>query len=360
MYPSLFFRLNFIRINRYLFAIVLSATAALFLMRACIRGAQNQGWSSVTTALIPKESTLDASTLLSSVFQSGPVSLLPAFVVILVGIIAAVALATFRNPLNHACAISQGHAETSFSQSDLSLHQALSAVVSVSDSHQVAPFTPRAKPEPDTSAQSDETQHWNVEKLRTFSRVVQQSPASVIITDWRSKIIYVNPRFEEVSGYSAADAIGQTPRILSSGIHPPEFYTDMWKTLGQGKIWRGEICNRHQSGELFWEDTSITAVFDENGKIANYVGIKIDITARKRMEAQLNAQLDSLEKMNRSLEELSQREKQTSLSLQNKLEELEAFNRIAIGREMRIIALKQEVNQFCVANGDAPKYEIAQ
>ncbi|EMI57156.1 PAS domain-containing protein [Rhodopirellula sallentina] len=359
MYPSLFFRLNFIRINRYLFAIVLSATAALFLMRACLRGAQKQSWSSVTSAIIPNESTIDASALLTDLLQTGPVSLLPASVMILCGIVAAVVSTTFRNPLRHACAISQGHAGASFSHSDVSFHEALSAVATVSDSHQVATFTPRSKPEPDASVESDETQQWTVEKLRTFSRVVQQSPASVVITDSKAKIVYVNPRFEEVSGYSAAEAIGQTPRILNSGIHPPEFYTEMWKTLGQGKIWRGEICNRHRSGELFWEDTSITAVFDDNGKIANYVGIKIDITTRKRMETQLNAQLESLEKMNRSLEELSQREKQTSQSLQNKIEELEAFNRIAIGREMRIIALKNEINQLCVANGGAPKYEIA-
>ncbi|MDP4029714.1 MAG: chemotaxis protein CheB [Gallionella sp.] len=89
------------------------------------------------------------------------------------------------------------------------------------------------------------------EKLLKLSRAVENSPASVIITDTGGVIEYVNRRFVEVTGYSAEEVIGQNPRVLKSGLQTPEFYREMWGTILAGKTWQGEIHNRKKNGEIF-------------------------------------------------------------------------------------------------------------
>ncbi len=121
------------------------------------------------------------------------------------------------------------------------------------------------------------------ERLR-LSRAIEHSPVSVVITDPDGTIEYVNPHFCEVTGYSQEEAIGQNPRILNSAQQPREFFEEMWKTLIAGHTWRGEFANKKKSGEIFWENASISPVLDARGEITGFVGVKEDITESKQRE----------------------------------------------------------------------------
>ncbi len=131
----------------------------------------------------------------------------------------------------------------------------------------------------------DITERWQTEEsLRQLNQAMEQSPVSVIITDTEGTIQYVNPKFSQVTGYSAAEAIGQNPRLLQSGEQPPGFYREMWDTLTAGGEWQGEFHNRKKNGELYWELASIAGVKDQSGTITHYVAVKEDITQRKQLE----------------------------------------------------------------------------
>lgn len=128
------------------------------------------------------------------------------------------------------------------------------------------------------------------QQLRMLSRAIEQSPISIIITDTEGKIEYVNPYFEKITGYSAAEAVGRNPRILKSETHPAEFYKTLWDQLSAGHEWNGEIQNRRKNGELFWERASISALRNDLGKTTHYIAVKEDVTDRKKVE---EAQLES-------------------------------------------------------------------
>jgi PAS domain S-box-containing protein len=130
------------------------------------------------------------------------------------------------------------------------------------------------------------------ERLRQLSRAVEQSPVSIVITDKAGNIEYVNPKFSEVTGYSAEEILGRNPRVLKSGETPPEGYKQLWNTITSGKEWRGEFHNRRKNGELYWESASISSVLDEAGQITHFLAVKEDITERKQMEQQLAETLD--------------------------------------------------------------------
>jgi len=122
------------------------------------------------------------------------------------------------------------------------------------------------------------------EKLALLSRAVEQSPASVVITDTSGNIEYVNPKFVALTGYTSEEVIGQNPRVLKSGKQPREFYEDLWKTLSSGYDWRGEFENKKKNGEHYCELASISPVRDEHGTVTHFLAIKEDITARKTAE----------------------------------------------------------------------------
>ena len=126
-------------------------------------------------------------------------------------------------------------------------------------------------------------------KLVNLSRVVEQTPTSVVITDVAGNIQYVNPAFVTGTGYTAEEAMGQNPRILKSGLMPEETYTEMWRQLKAGETWRGELQNRRKDGQLYWELVVISPVKGRSGKTLNYVAIKENITKRKAAEAALRA-----------------------------------------------------------------------
>ena len=124
-------------------------------------------------------------------------------------------------------------------------------------------------------------------EVRTLSRAVEQSPASIVITDRTGRIEYVNPRFEQVTGYARDEAVGQNPRILKSGTVPDETYAQLWATISAGNEWRGELCNRRKNGEMFWEYAAISGLKDESGEVGHFIAVKEDITELKDTEASL-------------------------------------------------------------------------
>ena len=124
-------------------------------------------------------------------------------------------------------------------------------------------------------------------QLKVLSGAIDHSPVSVIITDPTGRIEYVNPKFTEVTGYTKEEAVGKNPGILKSGNLPASLYENLWKTISEGKEWRGEFENKRKNGELFWEMASISGIKNEQGEIIYYVAIKEDITERKKTELEL-------------------------------------------------------------------------
>lgn len=105
--------------------------------------------------------------------------------------------------------------------------------------------------------------------------------AIVAATDRRGIITYVNDRFCEVSGFSRAELIGKTHKVVNSSVHGSEFFKSLWLQISRGKVWRGEICNRKKSGEFYWVATTIVPFLDERGQVYQYLSIRQDITDLK-------------------------------------------------------------------------------
>ena len=133
-----------------------------------------------------------------------------------------------------------------------------------------------------------------VNRLQMLWQALDQSPASIIITDAEQRIEYVNPKQLALSGYARSELIGQTPNLFKSNAMPPEFYENLRETLAARMIWTGEICNRKKNGSLFWESGIITPIKDKAGNVTNYLAIKEDITDRKQSELELQGSLAQL------------------------------------------------------------------
>jgi PAS domain S-box-containing protein len=143
------------------------------------------------------------------------------------------------------------------------------------------------------------------EKLRQLSRAVEQSPASIVITNPAGDIEYVNPKFVHVTGYTLAEALGKNPRILKSGEMSPEAYGVLWQTISAGQEWRGEFHNKKKNGELYWESASISPIRDLAGRVTHYVAVKEDITARKQTEAERDVLIHDLQEALANVKSLS-------------------------------------------------------
>ncbi len=118
------------------------------------------------------------------------------------------------------------------------------------------------------------------EELLKLSWAVENSPASVVITDRDGNIEYVNPKFTAITGYPREEVMGRNPRILNAGALPKSFYADLWSTILRGEEWHGQMVNRKKNGETYWEQASISPIKDPSGKITHFVGVKEDITER--------------------------------------------------------------------------------
>lgn len=124
-------------------------------------------------------------------------------------------------------------------------------------------------------------------ELRQFKNAVEQAGHAIIVTDRRGVIEYVNPAFEEITGYSADEAVGLTPRILKSGEHGAEFYSRLWETILGGEVWNTEIVNERKSGERFVALQTIAPIKDDEDEIEGFVGMQDEITDRRLREQQL-------------------------------------------------------------------------
>ncbi len=116
---------------------------------------------------------------------------------------------------------------------------------------------------------------------------VEQADEAICITNTQGLILYVNPAFQRVSGYSQDEALGNRPSILKSGLHEDSFYRNLWQTLNRGETWSGRFTNRKKDGSLYFEDASISPVRDKTGAIVNYVAVKRDITKELELQRQL-------------------------------------------------------------------------
>lgn len=117
----------------------------------------------------------------------------------------------------------------------------------------------------------------------------------ITIADVQGNITYANENTCRMSQYSREELLGHNHRIIKSGLHPKEYYADIWKTIAHGKIWKGEFCNKAKDGTLYWAYATLFPFLGEDGKPKSYMGIHHDITSRKRLEADLQTSNRALE-----------------------------------------------------------------
>jgi PAS domain S-box-containing protein len=135
---------------------------------------------------------------------------------------------------------------------------------------------------------TDITDRINIDRrLEILTKGIENSPATVVVTDIEGRLIYINTKFEELTGYSFEEVKDKKLNFIQSGKHDKNFYKEMWETILSGKSWEGEICNRKKNGEYFWEYLTITPIKDFNNIITHFLGIKEDITERKLVETKL-------------------------------------------------------------------------
>lgn len=166
--------------------------------------------------------------------------------------------------------------------------------------------------------------------LKIFSTMIEQNPALILITDKKGNITYVNPKFSSTTGYSFEEALNQNPRVLKSGTSPQDKYSELWETITSGNTWKGEFYNKKKNKEYYWASATIFPIKDEKGEVTNFVGIQEDITIKKEIEKKFN----------------------------DKVLEMEKFQKFASDREIRMIELKKEVNDLLKKLKMPLKYDV--
>ena len=125
------------------------------------------------------------------------------------------------------------------------------------------------------------------EVQKRLATAIEQAAEAVVITDSEAVIQYVNPAFEQITGYSTSEVIGKNPNLLKSGLHEDSFYQRLWETIERGEVWRGRLTNKKKDGSIYYEDATISPVRDLRGKIQNYVAVKRDVTETIELTQQL-------------------------------------------------------------------------
>lgn len=141
-------------------------------------------------------------------------------------------------------------------------------------------------------------------ELRKLSLAVEQSPETIIITDTKGNIEYVNPKTVEITGYTFEELKGKNPRVLKSGETSPTDYKELWETIKSGKQWAGIFHNKRKDGSFYWESAMIAPIVDAKGRITNYVAIKEDITEKKKINDDLIASEAKLKEANTTKDKL--------------------------------------------------------
>jgi PAS domain S-box-containing protein len=142
---------------------------------------------------------------------------------------------------------------------------------------------------------------------------VEDAAAAIVITDTDGTIEYVNGTFEEITGYSSEEAVGQTPQILSSGAHDEAYYEELWETILDGRVWEEETINERKSGERYVARQTVAPVTDSDGDVDRFVGIQRDVTTRRPLETQV-------ERSARTLSAVYNLTSDTEMSLDEKIE----------------------------------------
>lgn len=142
-------------------------------------------------------------------------------------------------------------------------------------------------------------------QLKKLYTAIQQTQASVVITDIEGTIEFVNDAFLAISGYSRIDALGKNPRILKSGITPKETYDEMWAALTAQKNWQGVLINKRKDGSIYWESANITPITNDAGETINYVAVKEDITHKIMEEEERKMLIEELTRNNKELKQFS-------------------------------------------------------
>jgi PAS domain S-box-containing protein len=137
----------------------------------------------------------------------------------------------------------------------------------------------------------------SAEHLRLISIAIEAAANGILITNRQGVVHWVNPAFTRITGYTLKEMAGRTPRVLKSGKQPASYYQQMWDTILAGRVWHGELTNRHKDGHLYVEEQTIAPVSSPEGEITHFIGIKQDITGRKQYEETLerrNAELATM------------------------------------------------------------------
>jgi PAS domain S-box-containing protein len=150
---------------------------------------------------------------------------------------------------------------------------------------------------------SDITQRTELQRhLSQFKHALDEH-AIVSMTDTHGDITYANDKFCEISGYRLDELLGRNHRLVKSGLHPPEFYEELWRVVSAGGVWRGEICNRARNGELYWVLATIAPILDDDGRPAQYISLRANITASKLAEASMRQAKEAAEAASRAKSE---------------------------------------------------------
>lgn len=174
-------------------------------------------------------------------------------------------------------------------------------------------------------------------QLHKFSKVVEQSPNMILITDLNHVIEYVNPSFSRISGYSQEEIVGRQYKFLKLAMADEPEYEELWTALREGSVWHGENIDKRKNGELYWQEVSINPILDENGNTVNFVAIIQDISSRKKVE-------EELQELNLSLEQKVM-ERTSELSITN-----EFLMKEVVARKKHETELKQARNEAEKAN----------
>jgi len=135
--------------------------------------------------------------------------------------------------------------------------------------------------------------------MQKLFEAVEQSPSCVVITDKEGSIEYVNPVFETITGYSKEDVLSEKPSILNSGTHNNSFFENLWSTILKGEVWQGEILNKRKDGQLYWDQSRIAPILNENHEITHFVAVKEDITEKRKMIKDLEDAKEKAEESDR-------------------------------------------------------------
>lgn len=146
-----------------------------------------------------------------------------------------------------------------------------------------------------TAHESDRKRKEAEQQLLIVNEAIEQSHSSVVITHVNGDIQYINPAFTKLTGYTPDEVISKNPRVLKTGHTSDAAYSELWKTITNGKVWKGEFLNKKKNGETYWEFATISPIVTKDGTITHFVAVKENITVRKKLEAEQQKLLSIIE-----------------------------------------------------------------